>query len=177
MNNLSRLSMVALFAAWMPGAWAQDAPPKTEEAKPTQREQMKKEVGEAVDSIRDYSIERRNEAVAHARESADDIDRRMAQLQAQLEQRWDRMSTAARTRSRQEMADLRQRRNDLAEWYGGMRHSSADAWSEVKTGFVKSYDELAQAIRNARARSESEEQPATPATDESSATKQQKQEH
>ena len=34
MNNLSRLSMVALLAAWMPVAWAQDAPPKTEEAKP-----------------------------------------------------------------------------------------------------------------------------------------------
>jgi len=173
MNNLSRLCMVALFTAWMPVAWAQDAPPKAEEAKPTQREQMKKEVGEAADSIRDYSVERRNEAVARARESADDIDRRMDQLQAQLEQRWDRMSTAARARSQQEMTDLRQRRNDLAEWYGGMRHSSADAWAEVKTGFVKSYDELALAIRNARARFDSEEKPATPATDESSAARQQ----
>jgi hypothetical protein len=48
------------------------------------------------------------------------------------------------------MADLRKRRNQLAEWYGGMRHSSVDAWGEVKSGFVTSYHDLADAMRNAR---------------------------
>jgi hypothetical protein len=176
MNTFSRLCMVVLFAAWLPAAWAQDAPPK-EEPKATQREEMKKEIDEAVDAIRDYSLERRNEAVVRARQSADDIDRRMGQLQAQMEQRWDRMSEAARTRSQQEIADLRQRRNELSEWTGGMRHSSAEAWDEVKTGFIESYNNLAEALRKARTEFEREEEPRPQVDDDSSADKLQDQEH
>ena len=62
------------------------------------------------------------------------------------------------------MADLRQRRNALAEWYGGMRHSSTAAWGEVRTGFVSSYHELAAALRKARAEFAKEEVPVTEAS-------------
>lgn len=48
------------------------------------------------------------------------------------------MNDAARARSHQEMAGLQRRRNELAEWIGGMRHGPTDAWNEVKAGFVRS---------------------------------------
>jgi hypothetical protein len=159
MNTTSRICAVALLVALAPLVNAQDAskpaqstPPQTEPAAPapTQGEKAKKEVDKAVDAIRDYSIERRDEAMASARQSTEALDQRIEAMQSQMEDGWSRMSQATRTRSEQTMADLRKRRNQLAEWYGGMRHSSVDAWGEVKSGFVTSYHDLAEAMHKAR---------------------------
>ena len=60
------------------------------------------------------------------------------------------MSEAARQQARETMKDLQRKRNDLAEWYGGMKHSSAAAWEEVKKGFAESYDTLKQSFERAR---------------------------
>jgi hypothetical protein len=140
----------------MPLAASQEAPPP--EPGKTQREQVRQEVDEAVDAIRDYSADRRDEAVARARESAEDADRRIDALEAQMGPRWNAMSDAARTRSQQAMTELRQRRNELSEWYGGMRHGSEAAWSEVRAGFVKSYHDLEEAMRRARGEFEEEQE-------------------
>lgn len=148
MSTLSRACAAALLCAWMPLASAQETPPP--EPKQTQREQLRQEVDEAVAAIRDYSADRRDEAVVRARESAEEVDRRLAAFEAQMEPRWNAMNEAARARSRQAMADLRRRRNELSEWYGGMRHGSEAAWGEVKAGFVKSYQDLEEALRKAR---------------------------
>jgi len=37
-----------------------------------------------------------------------------------------------------------------AEWYGGLKHSSAESWEQVKTGFVKSYEVLKESFAKAR---------------------------
>lgn len=157
MNTLSRACAAVLLGAWIPLASAQETPPP--EPEQTQREQLRQEVDEAVAEIRGYSADRREEAVARARESAEEADRRLAALEAQMEPRWSAMSEAARARSRQAMADLRHRRNVLSEWYGGMRHGSEAAWGEVKAGFAQSYQDLEEALRKARAEFEEEQDP------------------
>lgn len=186
MNDVPRLCATALLVALIPGGGvvaqeqsqdAQDAataPPKSEpvtgpSATPNpQGDPTRREADEAVDAIRGYSAELRDQAMASAKRAADDLDRQMARLQAQTDERWERMSEAARTSSQATMSELRQRRNALAEWYGGMRHSSAAAWGEVRTGFVTSYHELADALRKARAEFAKDEKPAAekPADDE-----------
>jgi len=178
MNSSPHSCVVALLmAVAMPVAAAHDAsqdapaaaPPKSADssAKPSpQGEQVRREVDEAVDAIRGYSAELREQAVATAKRAAEDLDSQMARLQEQTDLRWDRMNQAARMRSQETMADLRQRRNALAEWYGGMRHGSSAAWGEVRTGFVTSYHELADALRKARAELGKDEKPAAePPTD------------
>ena len=105
----------------------------------------------AMDEFRALSAERRDEAIAAAGRAAADLDREMARLQQQMDQGWERMSQATRERSQAAMADLRHRRNTLAEWFGGMRHGSTAAWAEVRGGFANSYQELAEALRKARA--------------------------
>ena len=45
---------------------------------------------------------------------------------------------------------LRRQRNELAEWYGGLKHSSAESWEQVKAGFVKSYEVLRESFAKAR---------------------------
>jgi hypothetical protein len=156
MNLCSRIGMTALLTAWLPLALAQEPPPRTDtKQQPTEerqkREEMQKETIEAVDAIRDYSIERRNEAVARARESLAEADRRMDRMEAQMNERWSRMSGTARQRSREAMTDLRRRRSELAEWTGGLQHGSNEAWDEVKAGFVENFHDFADAMRKARA--------------------------
>ena len=179
MNNvrrrLVRLGSIAALVATVQLASAQDAPqpvpPETTTPAPEQAQQeATDEAGERrrVEGLREVSAERRDEAVATARRAADDLDRQMERLQRQMDEGWDRMSEVTRARSRASMADLRQRRNALAEWLGGMRHSSGAAWGEVRSGFVKSYQELAEAMRKARAefaRDEADRAPETPEPD------------
>lgn len=161
---LPRLLAVAVLAAVIPLAAAQDASqrkaPEAASAQPQAQEPATEETGEQrrVDALREASAERRDEAVATARRAAEDLDRQMERLQQQMDEGWGRMSEVARARSRATMADLRQRRNVLAEWLGGMRHSSAAAWEEVRGGFAKSYRELAEATRKARAEFAKQEQ-------------------
>lgn len=171
MNGTTHLCPAALLAALasvaVAGTPMQEAPPshapvaeKTadqSDASNAPGSKLRQEIDQSVDAIRSFSAERRDEAAADARRAAEELDRQMARLQAQTEASWSRMSQAARTRSQATMTDLRQRRNALAEWYGGMRHSSTAAWGEVRTGFVTSYHELAQALRKARTQFENDE--------------------
>ena len=164
-----RIRVLALLVALAPLAQAQEAPkrPPSEPATaepaapaPTAGEKAKKELDEAVDALRDYSVQRRDEAVARARQATEALDQRIEVLQSRSQEGWARMSQATRTRSQKTMADLRTRRNQLAEWYGGMRHGSADAWDEVKNGFVTSYHDLADAMRKARRQFDQAQPPA-----------------
>lgn len=177
MKRLCRFCLTALIAAWLPLTFAQEASkPADTGTKKQESEQVKKEVDEAVDAIRGYSIERQKEAVDRARKSLAEADRRMDRLDAQVNERWERMNTATRRRSQEAMTDLRRRRNEVAEWTGGMRHSSGAAWEDVKAGFLKSYHELADALQKARAQFERDQAQDAPADQETSTDKQQKQE-
>jgi hypothetical protein len=53
-----------------------------------------------------------------------------------IEKKWDEMDQASREKDRKTIQALRKKRNELGEWYGGMKHSSADAWDHIKIGFV-----------------------------------------
>jgi hypothetical protein len=101
-------------------------------------------------AIKDYSVEQRDEAVKQAKAALDDADARMRRLERKLDADWDKMDAAARQRARATREAMRRERNQLAEWYGGLRHGSSDAWDEVKSGFAKSYDELRRSLAKAR---------------------------
>ena len=55
------------------------------------------------------------------------------------------MSETARADSEQTLQRLREGRHQLAEWYGGLKHSSSKAWGHVKEGFSKAYSSLREA--------------------------------
>jgi hypothetical protein len=174
MKTLTTFCSIALLTASV-GTWAQDrdataaqsqaqSGASEDAAAKDSEDAAAKEQASRLDSIRDFSVERRTEAVAAARRATDELDRQIERLQAQVSEGWSRMSMATKERSQKEMADLRARRNALAEWIGGMQHGSSSAWTELKTGFRKSYDELAAALVKARAefRQAPAGKPATP---------------
>jgi hypothetical protein len=141
-------SALALVA--VPVATAQTgAPPGPQQ---TTTSQIKQDVAETVQAIKNYSAAQKDEAVKKAQEALDGLDARIDRMQAQLDKKWNGMSQAAHREARTTMEALRKERTQAAEWYGGLKHSSAAAWEEVKGGFVKSYQALRDAVGKAEKR-------------------------
>ena len=63
-------------------------------------------------------------------------------MQSRLNAKWDQMDQFAREKAMATLTTLRKQRNEIAEWYGGLKHSSSNAWEDVKKGFLRSYQAL-----------------------------------
>ena len=55
------------------------------------------------------------------------------------------MNEATRKEACENLRALRKQRNQVAEWYGSMKTSSADAWDHMKKGFSDAYKALEDA--------------------------------
>lgn len=112
-----------------------------------------KDVGKKVEdtgkTIGSYTIAQRDQAIKSAQAALADADARMRRLERKMDREWDKMDDAARKRARETMDTLRRERNDAAEWYGGLKHGSAEAWDEVRSGFVNSYEVLRRSFTSA----------------------------
>jgi len=115
----------------------------------TTAREVSQEVKEAIESIENYSEDKRDEALKKVKMVIHDLDARIDGLEDQAAKRWDRMDQAAREKARSTLKSLRKKRNKLAEWYGGMQHSSTKAWQHVKKGFLESYEALSEAYAKA----------------------------
>lgn len=123
-------------------------PAEPAEAKVTAKDVSKK-ADDAARSVGKYTIQQRDEALKSAKAAIDEVDARIRSLDRKVDSEWDQMDQAARKKARAAQAALRRERDDLAEWYGGLKHSSAESWDEVKMGFVRSYDKLKSSFANA----------------------------
>lgn len=158
MNTSRKATSLLLLALVSPVAFAQSEPaePSSSAAASTQSPAPSATAAEdeaaedRVQALRKFTFQQRAEAVERARTTFDLVDRRMRDLQARMDRDWNRMDAAARERTRGAMERLRAQRVEAAEWYGGMRHSSSEAWNDVRTGFADSYRDLAAAMRRAR---------------------------
>ena len=110
---------------------------------------VENKVAEASAVIKTYAAEQRAEAVRKAKTVLDDIDARIDQLESQVQQKWDQMDQAARQQAATDLSALRKERNRVAEWYGGLKLGSSQAWEDVKTGFLKGVHDLSDAFSKA----------------------------
>ncbi len=122
---------------------------KSTQASAVDFQQLKQEWGEAVETLKGYSVKQRDKAVANTKTTLDAMDQRLEQLETRAEAKWSDLSRETREQRKAALRSLRKQRNQLAEWYGGIKHSSGDAWEEVKQGFVSAYDALSESMGNA----------------------------
>lgn len=111
-----------------------------------------READETGQAIKNYTVAQRDEAVKKAKAALDDLDGRVGRMERKLDGEWDRMDQAARRKARATLNALRRERNEVAEWYGGLKHGSAESWEQVKAGFLKSYQALKESFAKARKR-------------------------
>jgi predicted nucleic acid-binding Zn-ribbon protein len=103
-------------------------------------------------AIKDYTVAQRDEAVKQAKAALDDADARIRRMERKIDRDWDKMDQAARKKARETLNALHRERDEAAEWYGGLKHSSVESWEQVKAGFVKSYETLKESFARARKR-------------------------
>lgn len=115
----------------------------------TTLKQARQQVADAARAIKDYSVDQRDEAVKKVKASLDELDASIERLQASIDKKWDHMNQASREKARATLAKLRKQRNQVAEWYGALKHSSAGAWDQVKQGFSDAYENLAKSWKKA----------------------------
>src|SRR6266571_2854965 len=116
----------------------------------TSAKDVSKKAGVTGRAIKDYTVAQRDEALKQAKAALDDVDARIRRMERKLDNEWDKMDQTARKKSRSALNALRRERGELAEWYGGLKHSSAESWEQVKAGFVKSYEVLKESFAKAR---------------------------
>ncbi|MFO7911008.1 MAG: hypothetical protein R6V15_02485 [Desulfotignum sp.] len=106
---------------------------------------VKQEAQDLMEALKSYSADQRDEAVQQAGKTLDKLDKRIDALETDIKDNWEQMSRAARKQTRENLQALREQRNQVAEWYGSMKTSSADAWEEIKKGFSHAYEALSNA--------------------------------
>lgn len=130
--------MAAAVLGVAPMSYANEqAPPN----KPT-AEQVRQNLAKSAGAIKNYSVDKRDEAARKAKAALDMLDARIETLEDESAKDWIKMDKAARERARATMKSLHAERVKAAEWYGGLRSSSADAWEEMKRGFMDAYKSL-----------------------------------
>ena len=120
----------------------------TAEEKTTKKE-VKQEIKEAFEAVQDLTADQRDEAVKKIKVALEKLDGQIEAMENRIGKKWDQMDQAARQQARSTLASLRKQRNELAEWYGGLKYSSVAAWGHVKNGFLKSYESLVKAFGKA----------------------------
>jgi len=108
-----------------------------------------KKVEDAGKAIGSYTVAQRDQAIKSAQAALADMDARLRGMEGKIEKEWDKMDAVTRKKSRETLSALHKERDNTAEWLVRLQKSSAEAWDEVKGGFVKSYDALRQSFAKA----------------------------
>jgi chromosome segregation ATPase len=111
---------------------------------------VKKETKELINTLQQYTVAQRDQAVKEADQALKKLDGRIDALESRVDNNWDKMTQAARQKARASLKALRQQRNELAEWYGSFKNSSADAWEQMKKGFSDAYQAISDSWEKAK---------------------------
>ena len=93
---------------------------------------------EAAEAIRGYTIEKKNEAVAHGKKLLRDIDGKLKEMNAQTAKATGEVKVAAQ----QQMTELKAKRQDVAAKLDEMGKASAASWDSVKDGVADAFKDL-----------------------------------
>lgn len=113
-------------------------------------EDVKKETKELIDTLQQYTVEQRDQAVKEAEQALKKLDGRIDELENNIDNNWDKMTQSARQKARANLKELRQQRNAVSESYGSFKSSSAGAWEEMKKGFSDAYQSMSDAWGKAK---------------------------
>lgn len=113
---------------------------------------VKHHAAKAVEALKDLTSDQRDEAVEQARATMNELDERIEILQESMYSKWDQMDQTSREKTKSTLSELTKKRNQVAEWYGALSHSTAEAWNDVKEGFMESYKTLSVSFQAAQSK-------------------------
>lgn len=116
----------------------------------TTTEEMREGLTEAAKAISEYTVDQRDEAVQTIKVELDNIDKNISSLEKKIDEKWEKMDDTAQEHARKTLLELREKRERVGEWFGGLKHGSKEAWEDTKKGFSDSYRKLQDAWKKAK---------------------------
>lgn len=148
-NPIRELIAGPVAVAALAIATAVTGPAAASGSQSTDQQSVETELQDAMSAIGEYGVEQRDAAVREAEELLVSLDAKIEHLQTRMAEEWATMSADARKKAETAMTELRRKRTDVAEWFGGLKHGSAEAWQEVRSGFTEAYDDARKAVTEA----------------------------
>lgn len=139
--------LACLFFTALLAAAPVQADSDTESEQPNRS--MEEQWNETMENLKSYSAEQRDQALKAGRKTLDAMDRRLDEMEAWTKEKWSSLSEDTREERTEMLRYMREQRSKVAEWYGGMKHSSSDAWESTKRGFIGAYEELQESYDDA----------------------------
>ena len=96
-------------------------------------------------SIRDYTVEKKDEAVAYAKKATADLEAKIKELEAQA----SKQTGELKTKSQAQIKDLKAKRAKASEKVTELSRATAASWDKAKEGFANAYRDLAVAYDKA----------------------------
>ncbi len=119
-------------------------------AQQTTAKEVGQKMAETGDAIKDYTIDKKDEAVAHAKKLGSDIDAKIKELEAQA----SKQAGEARAKSEQMVKDLKAKRAKVSAKLNDLSKATKASWDETKKGFADAYRDLAMSYDKAVAKFE-----------------------
>ncbi|MFO7913382.1 MAG: hypothetical protein R6V15_14575, partial [Desulfotignum sp.] len=73
---------------------------------------VKKETKELINTLQQYTVDQRDQAVKEADQAIKKVDGRIEALESRVDNNWDQMTQAAREKARANLKALRQQKNE-----------------------------------------------------------------
>ena len=142
----SRTIPTAVVTIALLTASALSLPAQTTSAQTTSKDvgQKASETGEA---IKDYTIEKKNEAVAQAKKLTADLDAKIKDLEAEA----SKQTGEAKAKAQAQLRDLKAKRGAASRKASDLGKATKASWERAKEGFADAYRDLATAYEKAAA--------------------------
>ncbi len=109
---------------------------------------VKKELSEAMDAIRAYSADHREDAVKALEGALAKINAQMDRAGEKMKKEWDKMAPEARKKAAETMDRLRAQRDQLEKTLEEWKKSKAPAWEALKEEAVKNLEEFRKSLES-----------------------------
>ncbi len=108
---------------------------------------VKEKAAETVDAIKDYSVEKKTEAVRYARKLSRKADADIKELEAKTA----KATGETKVKSKQQLGELKKKQSAAAKKLGELGKATASSWDTAKQGFVDAFKDLRDSLDKAAA--------------------------
>lgn len=142
---MKRYVRVSLFAAAVLALALNQPPPAVGQ---TTGKDVSKKTADAWDTVKAYTVEKKNEAVAYSKKLVGETDTKIKQLEAKA----SKASGDTRAEYDKVVKDLKAKRVQASKKLDAMGKATGAAWDSAKDSFADAYKDLHEAYEKAAAK-------------------------